>query len=224
MDNDNKAFIRKVVDDLRKIQYVKPKDIPNIDLYMDQVTTFMDKHLETFKRYEEDKLLTKTMINNYTKNNLLPSPDKKKYSKDHMFFLIFIYYMKSIMSITDIQSLLKPLGELFFGKQGSIGLEEIYKEVFKMEEEQVDSVIKDVVAKYCKSLEAFPELEDDEDSELLQVFMFICLLCFDIYMKKQVIEEIIDEYFVSHENGDKSKGKEKSVDKGKDKGKDKVKK
>ncbi len=80
--------ILSVIEDMKRIDYIKPEDVPNIDLYMDQVTTFMDKHLETTRRYSEDKLLTKTMINNYTKNNLLPSPNKKKYSKDHMYMLI----------------------------------------------------------------------------------------------------------------------------------------
>ena len=65
----------------------------------------MDKHLKSSKRYSEDKLLTKTMINNYTKNELLPPPIKKKYTKEHMFLLIFIYYFKNILSISDIQSI-----------------------------------------------------------------------------------------------------------------------
>ena len=50
---------------------MRPDDIPNIDLYMDQVTTFMEKELASSKRHEDDKILTKTMINNYAKNNLL---------------------------------------------------------------------------------------------------------------------------------------------------------
>ena len=87
--------IRTLLENIKKISYIKPNEIPNIDLYMDQVTTFMDQHLEKTKRYSEDKLLTKTMINNYTKNDLLPSPVKKKYSKDHMVLLIFIYYLKN---------------------------------------------------------------------------------------------------------------------------------
>ena len=45
---------------------------------MDQVTTFMDEQLEACKRYEDDKILTKTMINNYAKNNLLPCPGEEK--------------------------------------------------------------------------------------------------------------------------------------------------
>ena len=79
---------------MQNIDYISPEDIPGIDLYMDQVTTFMDEHLKSSKRFDDDKILTKTMINNYTKNNLLPPPDKKKYTKEHMHLLIFIYYFK----------------------------------------------------------------------------------------------------------------------------------
>lgn len=63
---------------------------------MDQVTTFMDEQLAASKRYESDKILTKTMINNYAKNNLLPSPDKKKYSKEHVLTLLYILFQKYI--------------------------------------------------------------------------------------------------------------------------------
>ena len=103
-----KDVLNSIIESLERIDYIKPRDIPNIDLYMDQVTTFMEEHLKTSKRYPEDKILTKTMINNYAKNHLLPSPEKKKYSKEHMLLLIYIYYFKGILSIGDIQSLLDP--------------------------------------------------------------------------------------------------------------------
>ena len=93
---DTKQFLRSILDSLQQIDYVKPEDVPNIDLYMDQVTTFMDEHLSDVKRYEDDKILTKTMINNYTKNDLLPPPVKKKYSKEHIYVLTFIYYLKNL--------------------------------------------------------------------------------------------------------------------------------
>ena len=79
MENDTKAFLADLLEQLKSIDYIKPVDIPNIDLYMDQITTFMDEQLAASKRYESDKILTKTMINNYAKNNLLPPPSKKKY-------------------------------------------------------------------------------------------------------------------------------------------------
>ena len=88
----NDESIRKILKDMQKMKYISPDEIPNIDLYMDQMTTFMDEHLKYTRRSEDDKMLTKTMINNYTKNNLLPPPNKKKYSKEHILLLIFIYY------------------------------------------------------------------------------------------------------------------------------------
>ena len=106
--------VRELLDELLKNRGIRPEDIPNIELYMDQVTTFMDEHLSGYKRYPEDKILTKTMINNYTKNRLLPPSNKKKYSKEHVFLLIMIYYYKSILSISDIQNLLSTLTDTYF--------------------------------------------------------------------------------------------------------------
>ena len=91
MNLDTKKFLSDILSELSKIDYVRPEDIPNIDLYMDQITTFMDSQLAASKRHDDDKILTKTMINNYAKNNLLPPPEKKKYTKEHVLTLIFIY-------------------------------------------------------------------------------------------------------------------------------------
>ena len=109
MSVNTDSMIRNILDRVSRIGYVKPEDIPNIDLYMDQVTTFMEAQLAHSKRYEDDKILTKTMINNYAKNNLLPPPVKKKYSKEHMLMLIFIYYFKSLLSFRDIEELFRPI-------------------------------------------------------------------------------------------------------------------
>ena len=99
MTIDMNDLLNSILKSLSNIDYIRPEEIPNIDLYMDQVTTFMDKQLASTKRYEDDKILTKTMINNYTKNHLLPPPVKKKYSREHVLILIFIYYFKNILSI-----------------------------------------------------------------------------------------------------------------------------
>ena len=90
MTIDTNDILNSILESLSRVEYIKPGDIPNIDLYIDQVTTFMDKQRDSTKRYSDDKILTKTMINNYTKNNLLPPPVKKKYSREHDLILIFI--------------------------------------------------------------------------------------------------------------------------------------
>ena len=90
---------------------IERADIPAIDLYMDQVTTFMETHLSACKRGPEDKILTKTMINNYAKAKLFPPPKKKKYTPHHIMLLIMIYHLKGVLCISDIQSLLQPINE-----------------------------------------------------------------------------------------------------------------
>lgn len=117
MKIDMTDLLNSITENLKRIDYIKPEEIPNIDLYMDQVTTFMDEHLAGTKRRDEDKILTKTMINNYSKNNLLPPSVKKKYSKEHVLLLIFIYYFKSILSIKDIETVLAPLRDKYFSDE-----------------------------------------------------------------------------------------------------------
>lgn len=187
--------IRNLLENIKKISYIMPNEIPNIDLYMDQVTTFMDQHLEKTKRYSEDKLLTKTMINNYTKNDLLPSPVKKKYSKDHMVMLIFIYYLKNFLSITDIQSLLHPMTELFFDGKGEISLDEIYAEIYEIEKDQAGTVSRDIIHKAKVAEETFSDIQDEKQREYLRKYAYACLLSYDIYMKRQMLERLIDENF-----------------------------
>ncbi len=191
MDGNTKKLLSEILEDLKKIDYVRPEDIPNIDLYMDQITTFMDSQLEASKRHENDKILTKTMINNYAKNDLLPPPEKKKYSKEHVLTLIFIYYFKSILSISDIQSILNPITDKYFGKDGNYSLEDIYKEVFGLEHQETLSIMKDLVKKLNISMKTFPDATS-EDAELLRTFSFICMLSYDVYVKKTIIEKLID--------------------------------
>lgn len=192
MKFQDKETIRSIIDKIISSDYIRSEEVPNIDLYMDQITTFMDKHLEQSKRYPDDKILTKTMINNYAKNNLLPGPQKKKYSKEHMLLLIFIYYFKNLLSINDIQTLMKPLTGGFFGKDSSISLEAIYDEVLSQGKDQLEQLIQDIKDKHQKSTELFTDLEE-KDQEYLQLFSFICMLSFDVYLKKQVIESLIDD-------------------------------
>ena len=59
---NTKQFLSDILDEFNRIDYVKPEDIPNIDLYMDQVTTFMDSQLATSKRHEDDMPLCSVTI------------------------------------------------------------------------------------------------------------------------------------------------------------------
>lgn len=191
MTIDTKNMINSILESISRIDYIKPEDLPDIDLYMDQVTTFMETKLKSTKRSEQDKILTKTMINNYAKNGLLPSPDKKKYSKEHLLLLIFVYYFKNILSINDIHTLLSPITEKYFRAEGDFDLTKVYTEVFSMEHSQIEHLKKDLLKRYNIAGETFSDAPE-EDQQFLQQFSFICLLSFDVYCKKLLIEKLVD--------------------------------
>ena len=190
----NDERIQDILNHLDTLSYIRPEAIPGIDLYMDQVTTFMDEHLKDTKRYPEDKVLTKTMINNYAKNNLLPASNKKKYSKEHILLLIFIYYFKNILSINDIEELFRPITTGHFARKDDLPLEDIYREIFSLESKEMEHLREDVKAKYERAGGTFTDDSlTEEDREYLQLFSFICELSFDVYLKKQMVEQMIDE-------------------------------
>ncbi|MBD5463588.1 MAG: DUF1836 domain-containing protein [Lachnospiraceae bacterium] len=194
MTIDREDLINSIIESLGRIQHINLEDIPNIDLYMDQVTTFMDSKLRNSTRNpEEDKILTKTMINNYAKNDLLPPPIKKKYSKEHILLLIFIYYFKGILSISDIQTLLKPITEKYFHTSKEMDLGAIYEEVFSLEKDAIADLQENIIKKFDLSQNTFKDAPE-EDREMLQLFSFISMLSYDVYVKKLLIEKMIDSF------------------------------
>ena len=190
MTIDSNDILNSILNSISRIDYIHSTEIPNMNLYMDQVTTLMEEGLSSTKRYDDDKILTKTMINNYTKNNLLPPPDKKKYSKEHVLLLIFIYYYKGIIPMNEIQTLLKPLTDRYFQNGQIFDLESVYKEVVVLEKEQLEDLKKDVVEKFRRAEDSFTEVTGEEQ-EFLQKFALICLLSFDVYMKKMIVEQLV---------------------------------
>lgn len=206
MTINTKDMLNSILSSISRIEYVRPGSIPNIDLYMDQVTTFMEEQLASTKRHEEDKILTKTMINNYAKNKLLPPPVKKKYSREHLLLLLFIYYYKNLLSITDIEQLLKPITSKHFQPHGNLPLDAIYQEVFSLEESQMERLKEDIRMKFHASCQVFQDAEE-EDREYLQLFAFISELSFDVYLKKQMIEMVIDQLRAEEDTQNPSKKK-----------------
>lgn len=184
-------LIQKIMENLDQLPYLRLEDIPGIDLYMDQVTTLMDEHLASSKRSKEDRVLTKTMINNYAKNKLLPPPVKKKYSRDHLLVMLFIYYFKGILPLQDIQSLLGPLTEKYFQAEEGMDLVDVYQELVRCGSTETPRLREELSSMFENAKGSFPEAAD-EDRPFLQYFTMICLLSIDVYMKKRVIEQLID--------------------------------
>ena len=218
MTIDNDDLLNSIIASLGRIDTISLDEIPNIDLYMDQLTSFMDERLKKTTRHPEtDKILTKTMINNYAKNDLLLPPVKKKYSKDHIILLIFIYYFKTVLSINDIQTLLEPLKKRFQLSDEEFNIGRIYDTCFELQKEALDPAIEDLKKKYERSLSTFEDddLSEDEKKKM-QMFSFIIQMLFDVYVKKLLIEKILDNIVLDEEK-EKAKSKQKPDKKNKTK-------
>lgn len=193
MEKSRQDILNELIGMLDKLSYVKPEEIPNIDLYMDQVLSFINDRTRYLTwNPEEDKIFTKTMINNYAKTKILPAPVKKKYSKDHILLLLLIYYFKGVLSVGDTGKLLGKITENYFGNAGEMAFEDIYQEVFKLESGEIDFLKKDISEKFAIAEETFQDAPE-KSKEFLKKFAFICLLSYDVYMKKLMIEKLVEE-------------------------------
>lgn len=203
-------------------------DIPSIDLYIDQVTTFIDENLHFFKRDEEDKILTKTMINNYTKQQVLPPPHNKKYSKAHMVLLILIYQLKQVLSIHDIQNLLMPEQvQAPISDAQKEGLTGLYEQFLTLQREQYRKIPEDTAA-LSERIRTQLASTDCAGQERTGYLLLVLCLVSQAAAQKLLAERIIDTLFQPPEkeekpDKDKEKDKEKEKEKDKQKGNDKKK-
>ena len=107
----NKELLENIIEKESQKSSLVSKDIPDLDLYMDQIMTLFETHLANNKKNEEDKLLTKTMINNYSKAKVITPVKGKKYTKEQIIQMLIIYQLKNNLSIQEIKELLAPIYE-----------------------------------------------------------------------------------------------------------------
>lgn len=105
----DKNELDKLIDNLYLDEIIELDEIPELDLYMDQVIQLFENKYNKTLRTEEDKVLTKTMINNYAKDKIFMPIKNKKYSKEHLILISFIYELKGSLSISDIKKVLTPI-------------------------------------------------------------------------------------------------------------------
>lgn len=192
--NIDKATLINLLKEISNQGEIKPTDIPCVDLYMDQVTTLFDDKLKASKRYETDKILTKTMINNYTKDKLLTPIKGKKYNKDQIILLVLIYNLKQTLSINDIGQLLSPLIDTLDENNKSENLDSIYSAFLNLQKKDIEIFMED-------SLKKFESIEDElsqfnsTNVELSKLLLTIFMLVDSANLQKRMAERLIDNYF-----------------------------
>ncbi len=90
------------IDEIKNYRCPRWEQLPDIDLYMDQVLVVLERHLSIFKRDDGEKIITSTMINNYVKQKITFPPVNKKYTRYHIAYLYIVCVLKSFMSLSEI--------------------------------------------------------------------------------------------------------------------------
>lgn len=193
----NETRIDEIIKKLSLTERVEEKDIPEIDLYMDQVIQIFEQKLSSSKRKDSDKVLTKTMINNYAKAKLLMSIKNKKYSKEHLLLMSMIYDLKGSLSISDIKDLFDNIVKKY-DEDKEYDLRSLYKLYLDTNK----SNFKDFLDNIHKQLESIKEIVDDNEdfNEYEEKFLFICSMVSMSNMYRRLAEAMVDEYFAE---GDK---------------------
>lgn len=195
MDFDEN-YLMKLLEEITSGNDIKLFEIPDIDLYMDQITTFFDNKLCHHKRYSGDKILTKTMINNYTKSKILLPSKNKKYTRQHIILLVLIYYLKQILSISDINALFTPL---FRSAPDSTLFSRYLDDIYSIFLEIKNSDIEDMGKMLSRKLENIENMTKDfsEDSkDTAKILLTVLMLVTQANIQKRMAEKIIDQYFL----------------------------
>jgi hypothetical protein len=103
----NENELKDLVIDATNDADIYPRDIPAIDLYLDQITCLVDEKRKEGSPRFADRALTKTMINNYSKDGLLSPIKGKKYTKEQILQMLLVYEMKNTLSIGEIKRVLQ---------------------------------------------------------------------------------------------------------------------
>ncbi|MGG7144470.1 DUF1836 domain-containing protein [Clostridium nigeriense] len=169
-------------------------DMPEIDLYMDQVTQLFDSKFNDSKRTEEDKALTKTMVNNYAKGKLLMSIKNKKYSKEHLILMSLIYNLKGGLSIGDIKNSLNKIVTTFENGE-EYPIRELYKLYLEQYSEDLNYVEKTIEEKSNNIEKRILDENLEEDQEFQKNFLLLSSFINMSNMYRRMGEKLIDEYF-----------------------------
>ncbi|WP_280771422.1 DUF1836 domain-containing protein [Salipaludibacillus daqingensis] len=169
-------------------QKITMEDIPDLDLYMDQVIQLFDRTFQNAKRNDKEKIITKTMINNYAKGGLLPPIKNKRYSKEHVMLISLIFELKGALSINDIKKTLQHINDKTSSDE--YGVDDFYKRYLNIASENASSFVKETNEHTKIITEEVKRMEGDEYVQ--QVLMILSMITMSNFYRKSA-EKLIDE-------------------------------
>jgi hypothetical protein len=188
--------ISEIIEQLGLDSNLTVDEIPNIDLYMDQVIQLFENKFADSKRNDEEKILTKTMINNYAKGKLIFPIKNKKYSKEHLILMSLIYQLKGALSINDIQTTLDGINKRIIKED--IEIDSFYNSYLNLSQKNVADFNEDINERVKDINEEVSKMEDRNAPYLEQVLMISSLVHMSNLYRK-VAEKLVDEIVVEKE-------------------------
>lgn len=164
-------------------------DIPNIDLYMDQVIQLFEGKFDSSKRNEDEKVLTKTMINNYAKGKLFFPIKSKKYSKEHLILLALIYQLKGSLSIGDVKATLTIINDKLLNNE--LDLAQFYNSYLSLSSSNAEHFTEEIQIRARGVKEQVAKMSSDSE-ELEQVMMIASMVNLS-NMYRRAAEKMIDQ-------------------------------
>lgn len=187
----NKSELTKNLDDITQTNHIPYKDLPGIDLYMEQLLSFLNAHIKLAEP-DADPAFTKTMINNYArKDSILMQPKDKKYTQYHILSLILIYNFKKILSMDDLKVLFRVMfKDIDDPKDDLLEPGQVYAAFCKLQESCVSDMQERLMDKLAAITPAIEEVQT-KDSEVLDSLLLALALTTEANICKQLAEKII---------------------------------
>ncbi|WP_284037280.1 DUF1836 domain-containing protein [Neobacillus sp. 114] len=188
--------INQIIEELDLEANLPLDEIPKIDLYMDQVIQLFENKFAESKRNDEEKILTKTMINNYAKGKLIFPIKNKKYSKEHLILISLIYQLKGALSINDIKTTLDGLNKRIMKED--IGLDSFYNSYLNLTAQNVSDFKEEMTRRGLEVKEEIAEGQEDTSPYLERVLMISSLVHMSNLYRKAA-EKLVDGIVIDKE-------------------------
>lgn len=190
-----KKSLEDWMNELSNFSFKEYEQLPDLDLYMDQVIQFLDKQLYIFQTSTIDKQITPSMINNYVKGEVLPSPIAKKYNKEHLALIEEICTLKQVLSIAEVKQILDS------EYRDAVSKGEVFNKFNQMNNEKISSSVEEAF----KSLNTIDENNKEALTELAMDFAMTANTYIQISKRILYLIRAYDAYEKAKEAAEKKK-------------------
>lgn len=170
-------------------KHIQLNEIPMIDLYMDQVIQLFETKYKETVRNDKEKVLTKTMVNNYGKDKLFFPIERKRYTRNHLLLIDMIYHLKGALSIPDVKLTLSEINEKIM--DGEVDFEKIYQVYLQISQKQLEMFEQEIEDKSALVIEEAKKI--DENDKYIEELLMIAALVDMSNMYRKMAEKMIDE-------------------------------